>query len=126
MSGFIDISQLHTPPEAHELKTAQYFANMGKDICFIQPSNIPGIHRPDILMDGVEWEIKSPEGKSKRTIEKNYRIASLQSKYIIFDLRRINVPENQCLSQLKHEFLDKKTRRLLIITKGYNSAPSHD
>ena len=40
-------------------------AELGKDIVFIPP------HRPDIFMDGVEWEIKCPEGNSKRTIENN-------------------------------------------------------
>ena len=68
-------------------------------------------------MDGSEWEIKSPEGKGKRTIEKNYHKAALQSKNIIFDLRRIQVPEKLCLSQLEREFRDKRTKRLLIIKK---------
>ena len=35
MSGIIDISQLNTPPEKHELATAKFFAERGKDIIFI-------------------------------------------------------------------------------------------
>lgn len=99
--GIVDISQLHTPPEKHELATARFFANMGKNVVFIQPSNIPEVYRPDIFMDGLEWEIKSPIGKSRRTIEKNYHKAALQSKNIIIDLRRINVTEEDCLKQLE-------------------------
>ncbi|MBR1628806.1 MAG: hypothetical protein IJ679_06025 [Lachnospiraceae bacterium] len=116
--GIIDISQLQTPPQKHELATARFFANLGKDVVFIVPSNIPEVYRPDILMDDIEWEIKSPIGKSRRTIEKNFHKAALQSKNIIFDLRRINVPEAQCLKQLEREFLDKRTHRLLVITKS--------
>ena len=116
--GTVDISNLVTPPEKHELATANYFADMGKDVTFIRPSNIPGAYRPDILMDGIEWEIKSPIGKGKRTIEKNYHKAALQSKNIIFDLRRVKIPDNQCLKQLEIEFKDKHTKRLLVIRKN--------
>ncbi len=118
MSGMIDISQLQIPPEKHELATARYFSEKGKDIVFIRPSNIPKVHRPDILMDGIEWEIKSPQGKAKRTIEQNFRQAIEQSLYIIFDLRRINVPESKCLSQLEKEFNSRHAKRLLIIKKN--------
>ena len=88
--GIIDISALSTPPEKHELYTAKFFADKGKNITFICPSSIPEVYRPDILMDGKEWEIKSPIGKGKK----------------------------QCISQLKVEF-DKRQYlcRLLIITK---------
>lgn len=53
MSGIIDISKLKIPPERHELDVANYFAKLGYNIEFIPPSNIPEIHTPDILMDGV-------------------------------------------------------------------------
>ena len=68
--GSIDVSQLNRPPEPHEFDTAKFFADMGKDIAFLKPAAIPNVHTPDILMDGVEWEIKCPEGNGKRTIEK--------------------------------------------------------
>lgn len=116
--GIIDISALSTPPEKHELYTAKFFADKGKNITFICPSSIPEVYRPDILMDGKEWEIKSPIGKGKKTIERNMHKAAKQSKFIIFDLRRIGLPEKQCISQLKVEF-DKRQYlcKLMIITK---------
>ena len=118
MPGTIDISKLKTPPEKHELATAKYFAALGKDVVFLPPSNIKEVYRPDILMDGVEWEIKAPQGKSRRTVEKLYRHASQQSKYIIFDLRRSNLSEDVCLQKLEREFKDRKTKRLLVIKKS--------
>ena len=118
MSGKIDISKLNVPPEKHEMKAARFFADLGFDIEFIPPSNIPGVHRPDILMQGIEWEIKCPQGKAKRTIEQSYRKAAKQSKFVIFDLRHCPLPETQALSQLQREFTDKHTKRLLVILKN--------
>ena len=119
MAGKIDISQLKVPPEKHELETARYFAKQGHDIEFIPPSNSPNIHTPDIKMDGVEWEMKSPVGKSRRTIEQIFRKAVKQSKYLIFDLRRINISESECIKELEHRFNTKTyVKRLLIIKKS--------
>ncbi len=119
MTGKIDISALNTPPEKNELETAKYFADMGKDIVFIRPSSIPNHHRPDILMDGVEWEMKAPTGSGKRNIEYNFRKAVTQSKYIIFDLRHVKLSEQQCISQLEKEFsMRSYLRKLYIIKKN--------
>lgn len=117
--GLIDISQLNTPPEKHEFETAKYFADREKKIVFIKPSAIPGVHTPDILMDGVEWEIKSPEGSSKRTIETNFRNAIKQSHYLIFDLRRIKLNEKNCIAQLEKEFNSRPyLKRMYVIKKS--------
>ena len=117
--GKIDISQLKTLPERHELETADYLANLGYDIEFIAPRNSPNVHTPDIFMDGVSWEIKCPKGKSKRTIENNFRKAKQQAENIIFDLRRINIPEEKCMLELKRRFAQKRdVKRLLIIKKS--------
>ncbi len=116
--GTIDISELDTPPEKQELSAARYFADLGKDVVFIRPSDSKGIHRPDFRMDGVEWELKSPTGRSKRTIENNFRDAVKQSRYIIFDLRRIQLTDNIAVRQVKMEYSVRKyLKRLLIIHK---------
>lgn len=118
MTGRIDISYLNCPPEKSEFSVAKYFADMGKDIVFIPPSAIPGQHRPDILMDGVEWEIKCPEGNSKRTIENNMRKALLQSRNVIFDLRHIKLPEKDSIQQLEHQYsIRSQLRKMYIIKK---------
>lgn len=119
MSGKIDISKLKTPPEKHELETARYFAERGYDIEFIPPSNIPEMHRPDILMDGIEWEIKCPIGKGKNTIIRNMKQAAKQSQNIIIDLRRSALPEKNSISQIENRFKEKANlKRILIIKKN--------
>ena len=117
MIGKIDVSKLKIPPERHELETATFISERGYDVVFIPPNNSPNIHSPDIRMDGVEWEIKCPLGKSARTIENNFRKAIKQSHYIIFDLRHCNLPETQALAELKREFVARHAKRLLVILK---------
>ncbi len=119
MLGKIDISALNVPPEKSEFETAKYFAALGKDIIFLKPSSIPNTHTPDFKMDGVEWETKCPVGNGKRTIEENFRKAVKQSKYLIFDLRKIKIPEKQAITQLEREFSARPyLKRLLIIRKN--------
>lgn len=116
--GNIDMSALFICPEEHELMTAKYFADIGKDVVFIRPSNLPEVYRPDIIMDGIEWEIKSPIGSVRKSIIRNFQKASKQSKYIIFDLRRIGLDEKQCISILEKEFTARKlVRKLFVICK---------
>ena len=119
MPGTIDISALYSKPEKSELETAKYCAGLGKDIRFIRPSMTPNQHTPDIVMDGVEWEIKCPEGNSKRTIENNMRKALLQSHNVIFDLRNLKLPENVGISKLEKEYrINSQLKRLYIIRKN--------
>ena len=117
MAGKIDISALNTPPEKNELETAKYFATLGKDVTFIRPSSIPNQHRPDIEMDGLEWEMKAPTGSGKRNIEYNFRKAVMQSKNIIFDLRHVKIPEQQCIAQLEKEFSERPYLNKLYVIK---------
>jgi len=107
-------------PEPHEIKTAEFFANRGHNIEFLEPSWTKGSKTPDIQMDGLLWEIKVPQGNSKRTIENNYRIAEKQAQNIIFDLRRLPIDETKAISQIRQQFYLRRrnTLRLLIITKS--------
>ncbi|MDR1361041.1 MAG: hypothetical protein LBJ18_01890 [Rickettsiales bacterium] len=109
-------------PEKYEMETANFFAGLGKDVEFVEPSSIKGLKSPDIQMDGVIWEIKSPCGKSKQTIEKLYKKASAQSENIIFDLRHTRIDEYIVILKIKREFSMRKNkvRRLIIITKSLN------
>ena len=101
------------------METADHLADLGYDIEFIAPRNSPNLRTPDIFMDGASWEIKCPKGKSKRTIENNFRKAKEQAANIIFDLRRINISEEKCLQELERRFAQKvDVKRLLIIKKN--------
>ena len=75
--------------------------------------------RPDIIMDGIEWEIKSPTGNGRRTIMRNMKKAAKQSHNIILDLRRTSIPERICVSEKEKRYNERPNiRRVLIIKKN--------
>ena len=87
-------------------------------VIFLKPSNIQDSNTPDICMDGLEWEMKSPIGSSRRTIRRNLHKASKQSRNIIFDLSRIGISEEDCIRELRNAFkTSNHIRNMLIITK---------
>lgn len=104
--------------EPHEKATVDYFLNLGKDIEIVVPSNTPKRKSADLFMDGVEWEMKSPETPAKKAIENLFYNASSKAQNVIMDLRRL--PDDG----LARETLDKrfsgsrKMRKMLIITKN--------
>lgn len=105
----------------HEKLTADFLATkMGHDITFIPPNRRRRSKTPDIEMNGLPWEIKSPIGKSSRTIENNLRTALKQSAHIILDLRRIDgrIPTKKLLVEVERQFtLAKSIRHIIVITR---------
>ena len=110
-----------TLPEPHELDVANILVTTGYDVEFLSPSYTKGIFSPDILMGGKKWEIKSPCGQSKRTIENNFRKAQHQSENVIFDLRRIGLSEKVAIEYVKQQFNLRrgKVKCIRIITKDH-------
>ncbi len=105
--------------EVYELATVVFFTELGYDIELIPRSNIEGLHLPDIIMDGLKWEIKAPKGEGKWVIKNTLQKAKHQSENIIIDLRRIKLPQEKCLSELNNHFkLAKRIKRMKIITKS--------
>lgn len=91
-----------------------------KDIIFLVPNRHRGSKTPDIEMDGLRWEIKSPRGKSPRTIENNLRLALKQSPNIILDLRRMDgrVPTRKLMTEIRRQFaLAKSIKHIIVITR---------
>jgi hypothetical protein len=108
------------PPEPHEVAIAWILARRYRcTIEFLIPVDDYRRKTPDIVMHGIEWEIKSPTGKAKNTIERQLKRASKQSGYMVFDGRRTPIPDvdikDGILSELKKRTSIKK---LIFITKS--------
>lgn len=105
----------------HEKITVDFLAeNLGYDVAFLVPDRRKGARTPDIAMDGLLWEIKSPTGKSSRTIENNLRAALKQSPNIVMDLRRMDgrVPAKKLLGEVERQFtLAKSIKRIIVMTR---------
>ena len=108
----------HYYPEQHELETAGTLADIGYDIEFLRPSRTKGVHTPDIKMRGILWEIKSPTGNGKKTVEKQLQRAGRQSKNIVFDGRRSKLSDEYIEKELRRQYrLSQSIKRLVFIDK---------
>lgn len=104
--------------EKHEYKTILIFTEMGFDVELIPRSDKKGIRTADIMMDGVEWELKCPKGKGRWLLENTLKKAVRQSPNVIIDLDRIKIHQSKCLMELNKQFYKTKSvKRLKIITK---------
>ncbi len=104
--------------EKHESETVVFFTNLGKVIELIPPSNTPHARRPDFIMDGLEWEMKSPVKGNLRALEHLVKRAIRQSGNIIVDLRRIGISDEQSVAMLEGLFNKfRSVKRLWLITK---------
>ena len=102
----------------HEWNTIKLLLEEAKLVELVPPSDHKGLHMPDITIDGVAWEIKSPQGKGKNTIKHNLQNAEKQSQNVIIDLQRCKIPDEQAINKIKYEFsLSTTLKRVKIITK---------
>ncbi len=107
-------------PEPHEIQTALFLRKQGKKVLFLAPRNRPGVKTPDIRMDDLAWEIKSPVSAGARSIEHAFRSAIKQSENVLFDLRRSKAADVANLAKINRQIRlirGKELRRVLVITK---------
>ena len=106
-------------PQGHELKAALILANeyFKANIVFLRP----GIHSsPDVECDGEKWEIKSPLGSGKKTIENNLRAARKQSKKIVIDFTRMKLHQTKAIANIKFYIKNSPGQfdKVIVITKS--------
>ena len=105
-------------PKPHEEITAQALAHAGYNIRFIPSSKVIG--RADCYINDTIFEIKSPEGKGIRCIERNLRkAASYQSTNIIVDSFRIKNLDDKSIEHFLLQQLRKRhgIQRLLFVNR---------
>lgn len=110
-------TDIEDAPKDHELSAAIILAfYFQSNIIFLRPAYA---RTPDIDVNGTKWEIKSPMGDGKRTIDNNFNEARGQSKNIVIDLRRIKMHESKAKARINfylstpHQF-----KRVLVIKKN--------
>lgn len=103
-------------PWPQEMRVAEILAMAGHNVRFLEESNL---HTADILLDGVEFEIKSPKSANANSLEHLLKKALRQSPNIIIDTSRMNNFNNVnikkfLISQMKKR---KQIKKLIMITK---------
>jgi len=106
--------------ESHELATVLFLKGQGCRLQLIPISTVPGEKTPDFVMNGQEWEMKSPKSGKRKTLEHAFYAGVKQSENLVFDLRKIKAgqsSDNAIRTLLTIFHGSRRARRLLIITK---------
>lgn len=103
----------------HEYETAKALAMAGMTVEFIRRSEEYRTTSADVLIDGMEWEIKAPRSDKASSIDKNIRKALHQSKCVIFDSRRMKrIPDIAIEKELrKSASVLRSMRHLLFVNR---------
>ncbi|MBQ3321126.1 hypothetical protein IJG71_03325 [Candidatus Saccharibacteria bacterium] len=105
-------------PSAREMSAAYILLDYFKtDIIFVPRSNQK---KPDFLINGLHWELKTPIGTGKYNIQHLLHSAIQQSKNIIVDARYSKMRLSRIVNELKrHSTLTTKgIKNLIVITKA--------
>jgi len=104
---------------AYEQLAVDYLRRAGYGVEFIPVSRNLYQRTPDILLNGIAWEIKTPLGNGSRTIENSIRSSKHQSPRLVLDIRFTKRIESQCIKEAKSRFRKvKKLEQLLLIRKN--------
>lgn len=100
----------------HELRVAEILSVAGYSIKFVKESNL---HTADILLNGVEFEIKSPKTSCANSLEHLLKKALKQSPNIIIDTSRMKNSRDDNIRRflIAQARSRKQIKRMLMITK---------
>ena len=103
-------------PWPHELRVAKILALAGYAVEFIPETNTK---TADILLDGIEFEIKSPKSANANSLEHILKKAVKQSCNIIIDTSRMkNVRDDNIRCFLINQVrIRRQINNLIMITK---------
>lgn len=109
-------------PEPHELDVAYILAqHYQTTVEFIVPVDDYKRKSADILMNGVEWEIKSPRGNGKSTISNQLKNASKQSGSIVLDSRFTKMKFDEIEKRVRFSIQNKSAiKRVVLVNKFGN------
>ena len=106
-------------PWAHELRVANILAMAGHTVEFLPTRSTK---TADILLDGIEYEIKSPRTSKVNSLDHLLRRAAYQSPNIIIDSSRINggtFSDRKMQAYLSGRLRRyKRIKRLIFITRS--------
>lgn len=105
-------------PEEHEKRVAQILADyFNCNVTFVKTEIIK---TADLNIRGKIWELKSPIGNSKHTIQHQFNRANKQSKYLVIDCfrtsRRESIVKRESIRYFKESSLFKGL--IMVSRKG--------
>jgi len=114
--GQVKIPENHpNPPLPHEVETASVLANHFQcDVEFLIPVYDYKRKTADIIMLGIEWELKCPTGASKATVENQLRKISKQARNIVIDTRRSALEYDTIAKRVLYELKNRPSMKKSI------------
>ena len=103
-------------PWPHEVRVAKILALAGHSVEFIPEGNL---HSPDIYLDNVRYEIKSPEKFNTNTLEHKLKDATKHSPTLIIDTSRIRKIHDAKVMNFLVSIArrQKQIKRMIMVTK---------
>lgn len=102
-------------PWPHEIHTARVLALAGHFVEFLPESHLK---TADILLDGIEFEMKAPETDKTSSLEQSIRNALRQCPNIIIDACRMKMRDDRARAFLVKKCNEQKQiKKMLYITK---------
>lgn len=99
----------------HETRAARILAMAGHNVEFLLENSQKS---PDILLDGVEYEIKSPKTISSNTLEHLLKKGLRQCPHLIIDTSRTKMRDDKMRSFLVAQMKKtKQVKKMLLVTK---------
>lgn len=103
----------------HEYQTALSLAKAGHVVEFIRKNARDNESTADVIISGVEWEMKAPRSGSIKSIERNLKRAKWQSENVILDSRRMKkVPDKAIERELRKYIVEiAGLKRILFVNR---------
>lgn len=100
----------------HELRVAEILTLAGHNVEFLKESNL---HTADILLDSIEFEIKSPKTSNTNSLEHLLKKALKQSPNIIIDTSRMKSSRDDNIRKflVVQAKSRKQIKKLIMVTK---------
>ncbi len=104
------------------MDAAKALAEAGYVVEFLLAKDTKGAKSPDISMDGLSWEMKSPKTDKLSAIERNLKRATRQSPNVIIDSRRLQRLHDEAVQNyLVRKLRQQRTiQRLLYINRQHS------
>ena len=106
----------------HELETAKALSRAGMTVEFLRRSEEQRTTSADVVIDGLQWEMKAPKAGNARRIQKTLREALHQADSVIFDSRRMpQMPDSAIERELRKSAGSLKSIRRLIFVNRHTA-----
>lgn len=102
----------------HELRCAKAITSAGNTVEFLARMEGYKVKTPDLVVDGVVWELKSPESSNLKSLQRILRRAGSQSRNVNIDTTRTTkLSDTTVEKELRRLPLTKSVRRIIMVAK---------